>query len=241
MVTTDQGLEASTRLRFGSLFSGIGGLDLGLERAGMGCVWQVEIDPFCRRVLAKHWPDVERHEDVRTAQPSKEVDLIAGGFPCQNLSSANVKTRTGLAGPKSGLWSAYLAVVQRVRPRFVIAENVSEWPTWTPQVRADLECEGYATTAVELCPGHFGAWARRPRVFVVADTDRESKCLSAIDAEVASLRPIARTRGHWRTPPPGVFRVADGPASGMDRSRAVGNAVVPQVAEWLGRKIMEFK
>uniref|UniRef100_UPI0035617122 DNA cytosine methyltransferase n=1 Tax=Stieleria sp. TaxID=2795976 RepID=UPI0035617122 len=91
-------------LTFGSLFAGIGGIDLGFERAGMTCKWQVEIDDYARRVLAKHWPDVRRHDDVRTwPQPDTErVDVIAGGFPCQDISYAG--KGAGLAGERSGLF-----------------------------------------------------------------------------------------------------------------------------------------
>ena len=92
-------------MTFGSLFSGIGGIDLGLERAGMECKWQVEIDPYCQKVLAKHWPDVRRYDDVRSvgADTLEAVDLIAGGFPCQDVSVAG--KRAGLKeGTKSGLW-----------------------------------------------------------------------------------------------------------------------------------------
>lgn len=71
-------------MKFGSLFSGIGGMDLGLERAGMECIWQVEIDPFCRKVLTKHWPNVPKFNDVREVGKHnlERPDLIAGGFPC---------------------------------------------------------------------------------------------------------------------------------------------------------------
>jgi DNA (cytosine-5)-methyltransferase 1 len=97
-----------------SLFSGVGGLELGLERAGMTVVGQVEIDPFCRQVLAKHWPEVPRHDDVRTAEvavealvavrPRPTVDVVCGGFPCQDISNAG--QAIGITGARSGLWSA---------------------------------------------------------------------------------------------------------------------------------------
>ena len=90
-------------LTFGSLFAGIGGLDLGLECAGMVCKWQVEIDEYCRKVLAKHWPTIERWADVRSwPQPETErVDLICGGFPCQDISYAG--RGAGIEGERSGL------------------------------------------------------------------------------------------------------------------------------------------
>lgn len=110
-----------------SLFSGIGGLDLGLDRAGMTCVGQVEIDPFCRKVLAKHWPEVPRHDDVRTAvewwlgESRPAVDVVAGGFPCQPVSNAGL--RLAQQDPRWG-WPATYVVIRELRPRFAILENV---------------------------------------------------------------------------------------------------------------------
>src|SRR5688572_6955713 len=109
-----------------SLFSGIGGLELGLERAGMTVVGQVEIDPFCRRVLAKHWPDVPRHDDVRTcvewwkSGPRPAVHVVAGGPPCQPASRSGL--RLGSADPRWG-WPWFLAAVRELGPRFVVMEN----------------------------------------------------------------------------------------------------------------------
>jgi site-specific DNA-cytosine methylase len=110
---------------FGSLFAGIGGMDLGLERAGLTCRWQVEIDPYCRKVLAKHWPDVPKLEDVRDAGAHnlQPVGLIAGGFPCQDISNAG--KRAGIDGERSGLWSEYARIIRELRPRYVLVENVS--------------------------------------------------------------------------------------------------------------------
>ena len=114
-----------SHLTFGSLFAGIGGIDLGFERAGMTCVWQVEKAEFCRRVLARHWPAVRRHDDVRTFPPSDppewHCDVICGGFPCKQTSTAAAVhgRRNGLEGADSGLWFEMLRVVRLVRPGWV--------------------------------------------------------------------------------------------------------------------------
>ena len=110
-------------MRVGSLFAGIGGLDLGLERAGMSVRWQVEIDDYCNRVLEKHWPDVKRYRDITTLSGVmlEPVDLICGGFPCQPVS---------VAGKRKGdqderwLWDDFIRIVREVGPRWVVAENV---------------------------------------------------------------------------------------------------------------------
>ena len=100
-------------MRFGSLFAGIGGFDLGLERAGMECVWQVEIDDFCNRVLEKHWPHVKRYRDVHDVGEHnlERVDLICGGFPCQDISNSGSKR--GINGERSGLWEGVRPVLPR--------------------------------------------------------------------------------------------------------------------------------
>jgi DNA (cytosine-5)-methyltransferase 1 len=223
-----------------SLFAGIGGLELGLERAGMTTVGQVEIDPFCQRVLAKHWPEVPKHDDVRTAvdwwrsECRPAVDVIAGGFPCQDISSANTAgTRAGLAGAKSGLWNAYADVVAALGPEWVIVENSPRWRSWTPAVRTDLHRLGYGTGAFELPAGALGAPHRRPRCVVVAHADSDREPLRALHAQVAQFRPLPRRGGYWsaRGWPVGV---GDGIPGQVDRLRALGNAVVPQVSELVG-------
>ena len=109
---------------FGSLFAGIGGIDLGLERAGWECKWQVEIDDYCQRVLAKHWPDVPRFGDITSLDGSElaPVDMIVGGFPCQDLSVAG--KREGIKGDRSGLFFELARLLRVVRPRYVLLENV---------------------------------------------------------------------------------------------------------------------
>lgn len=155
----------------GSLFSGIGGLELGLERAGLGPVaWQVEIEPYCRAVLARHWPSVDRSvEDVRNARASNllPVDVICGGFPCQDVSSAG--KRAGLAGAKSGLWFEFRRIIGELRPAGLVIENVASGAAaWLPQISADLADLGYRARALGISAADVGAPHRRARVFVVA-------------------------------------------------------------------------
>lgn len=228
-----------------SLFSGIGGLELGLERAGMTVVGQVEIDAFCRRVLEKHWPEVPKHDDVRSCldwwrgASRPPVHVVAGGFPCQDISNAHTNgTREALNGAKSGLWKSMRDVIAELGPRWVITENVDAWQRWLPGVRSDLHALGYASLPVQLSAGTFGAPHKRPRVLVVAHADGEGEPLRSIHAQVAGLRPVPRGGGHWRGTAPGSLRVADGLPAQMDRLRALGNAVVPVVAEYVGRLVM---
>ena len=125
----------------GSLFSGIGGLELGLERAGLGrVVWQIEIDPTRRRVLAKHWPYVRRYVDVRERHELEPVDILCGGFPCQDVSDASRGRGGGIEGQRSGLWKEYARIIGDLEPLFVIVENVAgaAIKKWLPTVRRDL-------------------------------------------------------------------------------------------------------
>ncbi len=156
-----------------SLFSGIGALDYGLERAGFEIVGQCETEPFCLAVLEKHWPSVWRHDDVRTltADLVRErvgrVDLIAGGFPCQDVSSAG--KGAGIGGARSGLWFHMARIIAGVRPTWVLVENVPALRTrGADRVLADLEALEY-----HVWPLVVGAWAagaphRRDRVWIVA-------------------------------------------------------------------------
>jgi DNA (cytosine-5)-methyltransferase 1 len=232
-----------TKLTIGSLFAGIGGLELGLERAGMGPVeWQVELDPFCRKVLAKHWPDARRFEDVRKVGSGElgPVDVICGGFPCVDISSCRTRnSRRGLAGAGSGLWSEMRRIVDELRPPWVIVENSPEWRRWTGSVSADLECIGYTVETFRVAAENLGAPHSRPRVFAVAHANRQGQPVGPLDGEVALVQETSESRGDWRSTPPGGYRVANGIPHRVDRNRALGNAVVPQVAEVIGRAVLE--
>lgn len=183
-------------LTIGSLFSGIGGLELGLERAGIGrVVWQVERDEFCRRVLAKHWPDVDRSvTDVCAPATLPRVDVICGGFPCQDVSSAGA--RKGLAGERSGLWREFARWVGALRPEWVVVENVASGAKlWVDAVVRELEQLGYACLPIPLSAFDVGAPHRRARVFIVArHVDGDGQRAGAEHGQVGGAPRNSRTR-----------------------------------------------
>jgi DNA (cytosine-5)-methyltransferase 1 len=336
----------------GSLFSGIGGIDLGLERAGMRVVWQVECDPYARAVLRKHWPTTALYDDVRSVGAANlaPVDLVCGGFPCQDISNAG--KRVGINGERSGLWSEYARIIRELRPRYVLVENVAALlARGLERVVGDLAACGYDAEWDCFPAAAFGAPHQRDRLFVVAHAhgDRHAgrdrtegnegaalgqpRALRERDAVADAARdgrqqgrktaragsglagngsdPLAhadlarlevsgsasepgradrggqdaaalgngddvadtalvfrdgcddhgRSRKHsrraiqdvseprnrtrfvrsgcdWWDVEPDVGRVAHGVPSRVDRLRCLGNAVVPQVAEWIGRQIL---
>jgi len=231
-------------MTFGSLFSGIGGIDLGLERAGMSCKWQVEIDPFCRQVLAKHWPDVTRYSDVREVKGEhlEPVDLVAGGFPCQDISNAG--KCAGINGERSGLWHEFFRIICALRPHFILVENVSALRCrGLGRVLGDLAAIGYDAewSCVSACA--MGAPHTRDRLFIVSypnSINGEDRLAVYSNDKRPIQRACERERsGIWAHAPRPSIRVADGVPNRLDRLRGLGNAVVPQIAEWIGRQIME--
>jgi len=299
-------------ITLGSLFAGIGGLDLGLERAGMKVVWQVEIDPYCRKVLAKHWPDVERHNDVKECGQHnlQPVDLICGGFPCQSVSFAG--KRCGAADNR-WLWPEFHRIIRLLGPRWVLAENVPgllsiDAGRLFGGILRDLAACGYGAEWDCIPAAAVGAPHIRYRVFIIANRydggqrrvlqlERQPECDVTTDiggdgearpvANTDSWRQQERTELNGESPEtstdrctcgahacrcrddladsqcdllqeqsifqsesgveqddswpiePDVDRVAHGVPARVERLRGLGNAVVPQVSEWIGRRIVE--
>jgi len=304
-------------LKFGSLFAGIGGIDLGLERAGMECRWQIEIDDYARKVLAKHWPDVPRYSDItevdgRVLEP---VDLIAAGFPYQDISYA--RRGAGLDGERSGLFFETIRMVRQCQPRYVLLENVAALLTrGLDRVLGTLAEIGYDAEWHCISAASVGAPHIRDRVFIIAyakgerwgtwraggasgagageedaatmaDANEQRQPGCGISEKRETQIPHASRRGgrdetsaarngreetadvadadqqhdddagfraaeicgqrqsasllrnaeYWQSEPD-VGRVAHGVPKRVDRLRGLGNAVVPQVAGFIGRQIM---
>lgn len=232
-------------MRVLDLFSGIGGFSLGLERAGMRTIQFVESDPFCRAVLAKHWPAVPCHDDVRTFEaPLGFAEVISGGFPCQDISDAG--TATGLSGERSGLWRELLRTVRMVRPRYAIVENVAALlDRGMGEVVGDLAEIGYDAEWHCISASAVGAIHQRDRVWIISypHPEHAASRLGLHELDEGTLqRAHDRNRSSvWleaTLPPP---RVADGSTARLDigaRTGAIGNAVVPQIPEIIGRAIM---
>ena len=156
-------------LTFGSLFAGIGGIDLGLERVGMVCKWQVEIDDYANKVLEKHWEDVKRYRDIRECGKHnlEPVDVITGGFPCQDVSIAG-KGEGLKEGTRSGLWFEMRRIVSELRPKYVFVENVPGLLVrGMGTVLGNLSEIGYNAEWQVLSARQFGAWHLRKRVWIV--------------------------------------------------------------------------
>ena len=158
-------------MNVGSTFSGVGGFDLGFERAGMSVLWQAEIDEWCRRVLRDHWPQATIYDDVRAVGGgAAAVDLLCGGFPCQDLSVAG--KRAGFKGERSSLFFEFARIADELRPRWIVLENVVGLLSSAEGrdfgiLLATLAEIGYGCAWRVVDARFFGVPQRRRRVFIV--------------------------------------------------------------------------
>ncbi|MCP2080715.1 UNVERIFIED_ORG: DNA (cytosine-5)-methyltransferase 1 [Methylorubrum zatmanii] len=243
------------------LFSGIGGFSLGLERTGgFKTVAFCEIELFPRRVLAKHWPEVPCYDDVRTLTADRlradgiAVDIICGGFPCQDISESNTRG-AGLDGERSGLWFEYWRLLGEVRPTFAVVENTAALlGRGLDRVLGGLAQIGYDAEWHSIPASALGAPHDRDRVWIVAypaqtqrgqivrdrDLARQYCLLSqrAEDASRAAGVPEEAWSRPWRSTADHVRGLDDGIPCRLDGFNALANAVVPQIPELIGRAIL---
>lgn len=242
-------------LTFGSLFAGIGGFDLGFERAGMQCKWQVEIDPFCQKVLRKNFPTAKLFDDVRTVSEHnlEYVDVICGGFPCQDISGANKHGKGIEGGLRSGLWKEYARLIGEIKPRWIVAENVTRLLSINNgrdfgRILRDLDALGYDAEWDVVSAAKFGRPHERERVFLVAyPTGKRldgSQIFPCVNPKSDTERLADKTTIHFDAfehtyvSVPQHLRVDNGLPFGVAEVRGFGNAVVPQIAEWIGNRIV---
>ena len=298
-------MNDNRKLTVGSLFSGIGGIELGLERTGFfETRWFVENNLYAQAILRKHWKGIPIYSDITAIDWStcERVDVLTGGFPCQDISIAG-KKKGIKEGTRSGLWFEFFKAIRILRPRYVVIENVSEITNnGLSTVLANLAQIGYDAEWYDLRASDFGAWHKRERIFIIAYPNRnglnfnredggeiyqdkerniqtmaseglQSSSQSFEDGKLENVsnseckyvsrhgegRKIDCTerqaydnngkdssrdesfrmeQGWWATEP-NVGRVAHGIPFRVDRIRCLGNAVVPQVAEFIGEIIKE--
>ncbi len=251
-------------MKVGSLFTGCGAMDLGLQSAGFEIVWQVEFDRFKREYfLDYYFPQTEKFDDVRNVgrKQLKTVDVICGGFPCQNIS-ITANNQTGLDGEQSGLWRQMFRIIRELRPSYAFVENVARLASFgLDRVLADFASIGFDAEWQTLHASDFGYPSERKRLFVVAydNSNRlEEKTMfseSSFECLKTDQKPTLDTvylesvgRSYPRIP--GDLLLDDGfPAQLSDRAVnklleqftvSTGNAVVPAIAEFIGKQILEF-
>lgn len=242
----------------------------------MEIAWHCEADPFCRRVLEKHWPGIPTFDDVCTlnAGMAEGVDVLCGGFPCQDISLAG--KGAGIDGARSGLWSEFARLIGEFRPRYVLVENVSALlGRGLDRVLSDLSALGFDAEWDCIPASAVGAPHRRDRLWVIAYSHgsglqgwpvssgerpeiagaRNGGALADAEGERVRSRLCegesqgfgwgrlgngSRPEAQWATEPD-VGRVAYGVPARVDRLRSLGNALVPQVAQWIGERIVSYE
>jgi len=238
----------------GSLFSGIGGIDLGFEWAGIETKWQVEIDDYCQKLLSLRFPHTKKFTDVRKvgSHNLEKVDIISGGFPCQDISVAG--KGAGIEGERSGLWAELHRVISELRPRFAFIENV---PMLTirggTRVISDLAEIGYDAEWQIVGADDVGAWHRRKRIWIVA-YPQDIRCRNSINAKsskniewdfMAQLSTprssfINKEKFYKKICSSKFIRNINGIPKRVDRLKGIGNAVVPHIPYIIGKRLKEL-
>lgn len=235
------------------LFSGIGGFALGFEatRRIKTCAF-VEIDPFCQKVLKKHWPAVPLYDNIRTVYFARgsEIDILSGGFPCQNVSTAGIRwgPNESILGDRSGLWFEFYRLIVEAHPKWVVIENVealrSKGLAIILQQLADLgyDAEWHTIRACDVGLPHV-----RKRLWIIAH-HHSNRTQGLPKIPLSGLRRVPwRENGRaaeefawrWYNSPPELLRTRNGIPNFVDRVRAIGNSIVPQIAQIIGEAILE--
>ena len=251
------------------LFSGIGGFSLGLERTG-GFTTSAfcEICPKARKVLRKHWADVPIYDDIKTLTAEKlrndgiEIDCITGGFPCQDISCAG--KGEGIIGKRSSLWSEMFRLIGDVRPKWVIAENVSAIRSkGLTLVLQDISSLGYDAEWHCIPASAVGAPHKRDRIWIIAYTASSSERAAQgqhcgqgfigrknedfierykVGGNITNSGILSgikiRQHEYWAVESD-ILRVAHGVPHRVDRLKQLGNSLVPQIPELIGNAILE--
>lgn len=240
-------------VKLGSLFSGIGGFELGLERSipGLKTIWQVENNKFCRKILKKHWPNSILFDDVKTVGKHNlpVPDMLCAGWPCQDLSVAGYQG--GIYAKRSGLWWESFRIIGELRPRIVVLENVANlFSLGIREVLGSLASIGYDSEWTIIPaggPGGVGAPHLRKRVFIVSYTmqgeilQQQESDGGGNSSSISSRHGAGKGASYWETnnAPSLICGVDHGIPNRLERCKVLGNSIVPQCSEWIGKQILK--
>jgi len=243
-----------SELTHGSLFSGVGGFELGAKKSGIETIWNCEYEDHNRKILLKNFPETKQYHDVNTLNFPEYVDIISGGFPCQDLSIANVSNKEiwkngevkGIKGKRSGLWSEMWRICREVRPKYILIENSPMLLIrGFEQVLCDLSEIGYMCEWQCLYASQFGFNHKRERFFGIAYPSEVRRIYNnAVFRELQEVLPKQTPRQNTLPMPVKRFnsrsdyssvRMDDGFSKELDKSRIemMGNAVIPDIAHYL--------
>ena len=233
------GQTALPKLTHGSLFSGIGGFELGATWANIETIWNCEIKDWNRKILNERYPTTKQYNDIRELQSPEYVDIISGGFPCQDISISNTKAG-GIKASRSGIWSEMFRIIWNVRPKYVIIENSSAITfRGLERVLCDLSEIGYDAEWQCLSGTNFGIQQGRERAYIIAYPNCIG-CEGQPKEQMVFTQPpqqFMRVAPGWRTrrdlPEPKSFRKANDIPGGLHRVKGLGNAVMPVIAYYL--------
>jgi len=225
-------------MRHGSFFTGIGGFDLAAEDMGWETIFQVEKNPYCRQVLRKNFPKVKTiYENIIGQDFSAYrggVNIISGGFPCTQTSvAAQIHDyRDGLKGVDSGLWYEYLRAAGEIRSNWIVVENVSGVKKWGHIIQKGLEDLGYAISSLAIKACDFGLPHKRRRIIYVANANGKRLALprAARSSSIEWVERLTTHGGSWLDSAPGTPGIINGVPHRMDRVKALGNAISPEMA-----------
>ncbi|MCF8292511.1 MAG: DNA (cytosine-5-)-methyltransferase [Chitinophagaceae bacterium] len=248
-------------MKHGSLFSGIGGFDLAAQNVGFNNIWCCEIDLYCQSILRNNFNHDKIYDDIVELSSPPYVDVLSGGFPCQDISNAKTWSSNhqfkanGIKGKRSGLWSEFARIIEEVKPKYVVIENV---PALTKKgfekVLYDLAVIGYDAEWTIISAAEFGAPHLRKRLWIVAypigfGRSNEGIIFSSEFRETISQSPkweSSRTicRNNKKKTLPKSFGIHDGVSRKLDdaqRIKGLGNAIVPDIAEFIFTRIKQHE
>jgi DNA (cytosine-5)-methyltransferase 1 len=232
-------------MTLGSLFDGISGFPLAASWCGIETKWISEIDPYCLKVSKKNFQNAKQYGDIKEIRHPEYVDIISGGFPCQPFSVAG--DQLGESDPRF-LWPEMFRVISEVKPKYVIGENVPGInKVVLERICSDLENQGYITETFIIPACSVNASHNRARVWIIAYSNsihisrRDSETKEERETKIGRIETLVDIQDGATIPKPEFLRNYDGVPRRMDRIKALGNAIVPQLAHEIFKAIIEIE